>query len=77
MKRKGKIRVAAALSLREKDFEAFRKEVYSSKRLKERVDLVPSWSKEHLREIIPDTEIAVCFSMEKGTFLSAKKLRWM
>ena len=77
MKRKGKIKVAAALSLREKDFEAFRREVYSSKRLRERVNLVPSWSKEHLKEIIPDAEIAVCFSMEKDTFLSAKKLKWI
>ena len=77
MKRKSKIKVAAALSLREKDFQAFRKEVYSSKRLKEGVELVPSWSKEHLKEIIPDAEIAICFSMEKDTFLAAKKLRWI
>jgi phosphoglycerate dehydrogenase-like enzyme len=77
MIRKSKIKVAVALSLREKDFEAFRKEVYSSKRLKERVDLVPSWSKKHLKEIIPDAEILVSFSVEKQTFLAAKKLKWI
>jgi len=38
---------------------------------------VPSWSKEHLREIIPDAEILVCFSIEKETFLAAKKLKWI
>jgi D-2-hydroxyacid dehydrogenase (NADP+) len=77
MRRKSKIKVAVALSLREKDFQAFRREVYSSKRLKDRVDLVPSWSKEHLRGIIPDAEIVVCFSLEKETFLAAKKLKWI
>jgi phosphoglycerate dehydrogenase-like enzyme len=77
MKRKNKIKVAAALSLRRENFEDFRREVYSSRRLKEKVDLVPSWGKKHLREIIPDAEILVCFSIEKETFLAAKKLKWI
>lgn len=38
---------------------------------------MPSWSKEHLREIIPDADILVCFSVEKDAFLSAKKLKWI
>lgn len=70
-------RVVVALSKREKDFEAFRKEVFSSERLAERVDLVPSLDKENLKRIIPDAEILVCFSVERGTFLAARKLKWI
>jgi D-2-hydroxyacid dehydrogenase (NADP+) len=77
MANKQKIKVAVALSERQKDFETFRQEVYSSKRLKEKVDLIPSLNKEHLKKIIPDAEILVCFSIDKETFLSAKKLKWI
>jgi D-2-hydroxyacid dehydrogenase (NADP+) len=72
-----KIKVAVALTERKEDFETFSQEVYSSKRLKEKVDLIPSLNKEHLKKIIPDAEILVCFSIDKETFLSAKKLKWI
>lgn len=74
---KQKIRIVVALSEREKDFETFEQEVYSSKRLREKVELIPSLNKEHLKKIIPDAEILVCFSIGKETFLSAKKLKWI
>ena len=77
MRRKQKIKVAVALTEREKDFQAFRQEVLTSKRLREKVDLIRSENKEHMRRIIPDVEILVCFSVEKDTFLSAKKLKWI
>lgn len=77
MPQKGKIKIAAALNERKRDFDAFSQEVLSSKRLKEKVDLIPSLNKEHLKQIIPDAEILVCFSLDKDTFLSAKKLRWI
>jgi len=77
MTKKRKIKVAVALSERKKDFDTFREEVYSSKILRERVDLIPSLNKQHLKQIIPDAEILVCFSIDKKTFLSAKKLKWI
>lgn len=77
MVRKEKIKVAVALSKRERDFEVFRKEVFSSERLAERVDLVPSHDKENLKKIISDAEILVCFSVERKTFLAARKLKWI
>jgi D-2-hydroxyacid dehydrogenase (NADP+) len=72
-----KIKVAVALSERKEDFETFSQEIYSSKKLREKVDLIPSLNKEHLKKIIPDVEILVCFSIDKETFLSAKKLKWI
>jgi D-2-hydroxyacid dehydrogenase (NADP+) len=77
MVNKQKIKIAVALSERKQDFETFSQEVYSSKRLREKVDLIPSLNKEHLKEIIPDAEILVCFSIDKETFLSARKLKWI
>jgi len=77
MRRKQKIKVAVALTKREKDFQAFHQAVFTSKRLREKVDLIRSENKEHMRRIIPDVEILVCFSVEKDTFLSAKKLKWI
>ncbi|MFQ6031832.1 MAG: D-2-hydroxyacid dehydrogenase [Candidatus Zixiibacteriota bacterium] len=74
---KEKIKIAVAISERKQDFETFRQEVNSSKRLSEKVDLIPSLNKEHLKQIIPDAEILVCFSIDKKTFLSAKKLKWI
>jgi D-2-hydroxyacid dehydrogenase (NADP+) len=72
-----KQKIAVALSERQKDFETFSQEVYSSKRLREKVELIPSLNKEHLKKILPDAEILVCFSIDKETFLSAKKLKWI
>jgi D-2-hydroxyacid dehydrogenase (NADP+) len=77
MANKQKIKIAVALSERETDFVTFSQEVLSSKRLKEKVDLIPSLNKEHLKKIIPDAEILVCFSIDKETFLLAKKLKWI
>jgi D-2-hydroxyacid dehydrogenase (NADP+) len=74
---KTRIKIAVALSEREKDFETFSQEVYSSKRLREKADLIPSLNKEHLKKIILEAEILVCFSIDKETFLSAKKLKWI
>jgi D-2-hydroxyacid dehydrogenase (NADP+) len=72
-----KIKVAVALTERKEDFETFSREVYSSKRLREKAELLPSLNKEHLKKIISDAEILVCFSIDKETFLSAKKLKWI
>lgn len=77
MKNRTKLKVVVALSRREKDFEAFRREVFSSKRLAERADLIPSHDKAHLKRIIPDADVLVCFSTDKHTFLAAKKLKWI
>lgn len=72
-----KIKIVVALSERKRDFVAFSQEVFSSKRLSEKVDLIPSLNKEHLKKIIPDAEILVCFSIDKETLLAAKKLKWI
>ncbi len=72
-----KIKVAVALTERKRDFDAFSREVFSSKRLRNRVHLIRSDNKEHLKQIIPGAEILVCFSLDKDTFLSAKKLKWI
>jgi D-2-hydroxyacid dehydrogenase (NADP+) len=77
MAKKEKIKIAVALTERKRDFEAFSQEVLSSKRLRDEIELIPSQNKEHLRQIIPDAEILVSFSLEKETFLSAKRLRWI
>jgi D-2-hydroxyacid dehydrogenase (NADP+) len=77
MPQPGKIKVAVALSERKEDFETFRDEVFSSKRLKSRIDLIPSRNKEHLQQIIPGVEILVCFTIDRETFLAAKNLKWI
>lgn len=77
MKRTRKIKVVVALTERQRDFEIFRQEVFASKRLREKVELMRSENKEHLQQIIPDSEILVCFSIDPETFASAKKLRWI
>jgi D-2-hydroxyacid dehydrogenase (NADP+) len=77
MAKKKNIKIAVALTERKRDFAAFSQEVLSSKRLRDKIELIPSQNKEHLRQIIPDAEILVSFSLEKETFLSAKRLRWI
>lgn len=77
MKRTRKIKVAVALTERQRDFETFRQEVFRSKRLREKVNLIRSENKEHLQRIIPDSEILICFSIDPKTFAFAKKLRWI
>jgi phosphoglycerate dehydrogenase-like enzyme len=77
MANKQKIKIAVALSERQEDFNNFSKEVYSSATLKNKIDLIRSEGKKHLKQIIPDVEILVCFSIDKETFLEAKKLKWI
>jgi D-2-hydroxyacid dehydrogenase (NADP+) len=77
MKRKQKTKIVVALSKREKDFQDFRDEVFSSEKLRDRIDLVPSHDKDDLKKVISDAEILVCFSIDKETFLAAKKLKWI
>jgi D-2-hydroxyacid dehydrogenase (NADP+) len=77
MTRKQKIKVAAALTERERDFETFRQEVFTSKRLRDEVKLIRSENKEHLKRIMPEAEILVCFSIDPETFALARKLKWI
>jgi len=77
MAKKEKAKIAVALTERKRDFGAFSQEVLSSERLRCRIELIPSQNKQHLKQIIPDAEILVCFSLDKETFLSAKKLKWI
>jgi D-2-hydroxyacid dehydrogenase (NADP+) len=77
MKKKEKTRAVVALSKRAKDFQDFRDEVFSSGKLRDKVELVASHDKEDLKTVISDAEILVCFSVDKKTFLAAKKLKWI
>lgn len=77
MKKREKTRVVVALSKREKDFRDFRDEVFSSDRLRDDVVLIPSHDKGDLRKLIPEAEILVCFSVDKETFVAARKLKWI
>lgn len=77
MPKKQRIKIAVALTERKRDFDAFSQEVLSSERLRDKIELMPSQNKQHLRQIIPDAEILVSFSLDKETFLSAKRLRWI
>lgn len=77
MAKKEKIKIAVALTERKRDFDAFSQEVLSSERLRDKIELIPSQNKQHLKQIIPDAEILVSFSLDKETFLSAKRLRWI
>jgi D-2-hydroxyacid dehydrogenase (NADP+) len=70
-------RVVVALSKREKDFNEFRDEVFSSEGLRKKVELTPSHDKNDLKKLIPDAEILVCFSLEKEALLAARKLKWI
>jgi len=77
MRKKEKIIVAVALTERERDFDAFRQAVFTSKRLREKANLIRSESKGHLKRILPEAEILVCFSIDPKTFGLAKKLKWI
>jgi D-2-hydroxyacid dehydrogenase (NADP+) len=70
-------KIVVALSRREKDFNEFRDEVFSSADLRRKVELIPSHDKNDLAKLIPDAEILVCFSVEKEALLVAKKLKWI
>jgi D-2-hydroxyacid dehydrogenase (NADP+) len=77
MAKKEKIKIAVALIERKRDYEAFSREVLSSKTVRNRVHLISSDNKAHLKQIIPGIEILVCFSLDRDTFLSAEKLKWI
>lgn len=77
MRRKQKTKVVIALTERDKDYQSFHQEVLTSKRLREKVDLIRSENKERLKEIIPEAEILVCFSIDPKTFRLAGNLKWI
>ena len=72
-----RMKITVALSKRERDFQDFRDEVFSSEKLRDKIDLVPSHDKDDLKKFISDAEILVCFSVDKESFLAAKKLKWI
>jgi D-2-hydroxyacid dehydrogenase (NADP+) len=77
MARNVKTRIVVALSRREKDFNEFRDEVFSSANLRRKVELIPSHGKSDLKKLIPDVEILVCFSVDREILLAARKLKWI
>jgi len=72
-----KLKVVVALSEREKDFQAFSEVLSSSPQLMNRVELIRSQSKEHLKELIPEADFLVCFSITPENFQRAKNLKWI
>jgi len=72
-----KLKVVVALTKKCADFDAFSEVVYSSPKIKKRVDLVFSENKEHLKEIISDADILVCMKVDREAFLIAKNLKWV
>lgn len=62
---------------RRKDFETFSQEVFSSKGLRKRIELMPCLNQGDLRQNLPEAEILVCFTIDPKTFLAAKKLKWI
>jgi len=75
--REKKLKVAVALTKKCSDFDAFCEVVCSSPKIKNKVDIVFSESKEHLRQIISDASILVCMKIDKEVFSRAKKLKWV
>ena len=72
-----KFKVVVALTEREKDFQAFSEVLSSSPQLMNRVELIRSQSKEYLKEIIPEADFLVCFSITPENFQRAKNLKWI
>src|SRR3990170_265830 len=72
-----KFKVVVALTEREKDFQAFSEVLSSSPRLMSRVELIRSQNKEHLRELLPQTDILISFSITPENFQRAKNLKWI
>ena len=71
------IKVVVALTKKCADFDAFKEVIYSSPKVKKRVDLVFSKDKDHLKKIISDADILVCMKVDKDAFLMAKNLKWI
>ena len=72
-----KLKVVVALTEREKDFQDFSKVTSSSPGLMNRVELIQSQNKEHLRGLLPEADILVSFSITPENFKIAKNLKWI
>jgi len=72
-----KLKVVVALTEREKDFQAFSEVLSSSPQLMNRVELTRSQNKEHLKELLPQADILVSFSIIPENFKTAKNLNWI
>lgn len=72
-----KLKIIVALTEREKDFQDFSEVISSSPRLIDRVELVRSQNKEHLKALLPEADILVSFSITPENFKIAKNLRWI
>lgn len=72
-----KLKVVVALTEREKDFQAFSEVLSSSPKLMNRVELTRSQSKEHLKELLPQADILISFSITPENFKIAKNLKWI
>lgn len=72
-----KLKIVVALSEREKDFENFSGVLSASPLLMNRVELIRSQNKEHLRELLPQTDILISFSITPENFQRAKNLKWI
>ncbi|MCJ7458307.1 MAG: D-2-hydroxyacid dehydrogenase [candidate division Zixibacteria bacterium] len=72
-----KLKVVVALSEREKDYQAFSEVLSSSPKLMNRVELFRSQNKEHLKELLPQVDILVSFSITPENFQIAKNLKWI
>ena len=74
---KKKLKIVIALTEREKDFEDFSGVISFYPQLRNRVELIRSLNKEHLKELIPEADILVCFSISPENFQRAKNLKWI
>jgi len=72
-----KLKVVVALTEREKDFQAFSEVLSSSPQLMNRVELFRSQNKENLKELIPEADILVSFSITPENYKIAKNLKWI
>jgi phosphoglycerate dehydrogenase-like enzyme len=72
-----KLKVVVALTEREKDFQTFSEVLSSSPQLMNRVELFRSQNKEHLKELLPQVDILVSFSITPENFQRARNLKWI
>jgi len=72
-----KLKIIIALTEGEKDFQAFSEVLSSSSKLANRVELVRSQNKEHLKALLPEADILVSFSISPENFQRARNLKWI
>lgn len=72
-----KLKIVVAITEREKDFKDFYEVISSSPGLVSRVELTRSQNKDHLRELLPQADILVSFSITPENFKIAKNLKWI